>query len=150
MCHRRQEWTYALGWNHGRKVFVRHPTVWHKAVLYRGLRTNRNSCVAGEENSWPRRYSPWGAPQAPSIKHSPVEADKDLGWNGPLRSSVIVKKLFGTNARWASGIKNEREFDFAKPFFYILLWSYHLATIWGTIWQARNVILTIFLQYMIE
>ena len=38
------------------------------------------------------------------------------------------------------GTMGEREFDFASPFFYILLWSHHLVAIRSTVCPARDVI----------
>ena len=52
--------------------------LWHKAILWRGQRTNQDSWAAGKKNSWPARHCPNGAPQAPSNKLGPAEGGKDL------------------------------------------------------------------------
>ena len=46
--------------------------VWYKAVLLLGPPTNQNSGTNGAKITRPRRYSPNGAPQAPSHQLSPA------------------------------------------------------------------------------
>ena len=57
-----------------------------------GPRTNRDSCATDTQNTWPRRHSPNGAPQAPSNKLCPAETDKDMTETAPCGQVVIVSK----------------------------------------------------------
>ena len=82
--------------------FVRHLTVSEGGTgpFYGRGYTRIETRAHQVKKYWSRRYSPNGAPQAPSNKFSPAEVGQGI---------VLCSQLLSTNARWQSGRVCEQE-----------------------------------------